>query len=135
MRPPCLSSPQSWWTAQRGGIERRTEMRIAKVVLGLVLCATSLSAQAAQRPAARRGAVPSGVETQAPCAKAALESQAVFLRLNDLPGLKTASTLELEIERNGKPLVAERFRLGTVKEGDLEILSRQPELLARVHKA
>jgi hypothetical protein len=67
--------------------------------------------------------------------KAVLESQAVFLRLNDLPGFETARTLELEIDRNGKPIAAERFELGTVKKGDLEILSRQPELLARAHKA
>jgi hypothetical protein len=110
-------------------------MRIAKVVLGVVLCAGSLSAQTAPHSAAGRSGVPFPGNALAPSLRAALASNSVFLRLHDLPGIATASTLEVAIDRDGELLAREQFQLGKVKSGDVEVLARQPELLAEVHRA
>jgi hypothetical protein len=110
-------------------------MRIAKVVLGVLLCAGSLSAQIGPHSTARGSGEPFTLLQEAPCLNAALASDAVFLRLSELPGIATARTLEIAIERGGELLASERFPLGADKQGDVEILARQPELLARVHRA
>jgi len=100
-------------------------MRIARLSLGIVLCATAVWAQPAPRAGAFDRLDPAG---PAIAAAKKLDRQALFLRLGDLPGARQARSLELELRRNTSPLVRERFALDGDVTGDLEILAGRPAL-------
>jgi len=109
--------------------------RIAKLILGLALCAASLAAQIGPRSAARLDGKPDPVKADAPSLRAALASENLFLRLSELPGLDRARTLELAFDLDGERLASEQLQLQANKAGDVEILARRPELLARIYQA
>lgn len=110
-------------------------MRIAKLFLGLVFCSIVLMGQSGPRSVARPQVKVPTQELLAPCAKAALASQSLFLRLNDLPSTGAPRTLDVEVGLEGKTLASEQFHLAAASSGDLEILSRHPKLLDRIFQA